>query len=886
MCALAVGVLPGTASATVTMPGTSLGDTANLLGSVTGQPYAMGLTKTPSAEPSAAAMARVTASAQTLPASVDLTPDAMPVGDQGQVGSCAAWSTDYGALGYWENEQGIAGGGLEPMYTYSQVDCGVDEGSSIEGNLDIDKQQGIDTQSDYWQGNFDYSDQPTAAEKLNAVNWKLTNYNDLTLNDSTTGDTNQVSIETALAAGNPVVIGIPVYWSFEEITSADNGFYAGVQANDTFMGNHAIVALGYDSTGLRIENSWGTYWGANGYATLSWSFINQYVFDAVSVGPLVSGQPVTSAAPVLTGNAAQGQVLTVSKGTWSPAATASAYLWERAATGSSDWTTITGATGSTYTLGSSDVGDNVRAVLTASNGTGSGSAPSASVGPIANGAPVNSAAPSLTGTLRVGQTLTAAPGTWSPAGSYSYQWQRSSNSGGTWTAISNATSSTYVEQTADANDTLRVAVKATDNVGSATAYSPASGTVSGAPYNTVAPGITGTLRAGSTLTATAGAWSPAATSYSYQWQRSTDGGNTWASISGMTGTTYVLESSDVAAKVRIQVSATNANGQAYAWTVAGPIAAGTPVDTVSPTVSGTPRQGIKLTASTGTWNPAGTAYSYIWERSSGTGSGLTWTPIAGATSSGYTTAAADVGVSLRVVVTATNNFGSSTANSSATGTIASGAPLDTVAPKVSGTDRQGMTLSGSVGSWSPAGTTYAYQWERSSGTGASTSWTPVSSTPTYVLSSSDVGKSVKLVITATNAYGSVSAISTAVGPITSAVPANTVAPVISGTLRQGQTLKATAGTWSPAATSYSSAWERASGTGYSITWTPIAGATSATYTVQSADAQKQLRVVVLAVNTYGQTAANSGQTATIPSTAKASSVKFTTHKLNVTVSPR
>ena len=135
MCALAVGVLPGTASATVTMPGTSLGDTANLLGSVTGQPYAMGLTKTPSAEPSAAAMARVTASAQTLPTSVDLTPDAMPVGDQGQVGSCAAWSTDYGALGYWENEQGIAGGGLEPMYTYSQVDGGQDDGSTIEGNL-------------------------------------------------------------------------------------------------------------------------------------------------------------------------------------------------------------------------------------------------------------------------------------------------------------------------------------------------------------------------------------------------------------------------------------------------------------------------------------------------------------------------------------------------------------------------------------------------------------------------------------------------------------------------------------------------------------------------------------------------------------------------------
>ncbi len=43
------------------------------------------------------------------------TPYAMPV-NQGQVGSCAAWASDYSALGYWENKEGIAGGGLEPMY--------------------------------------------------------------------------------------------------------------------------------------------------------------------------------------------------------------------------------------------------------------------------------------------------------------------------------------------------------------------------------------------------------------------------------------------------------------------------------------------------------------------------------------------------------------------------------------------------------------------------------------------------------------------------------------------------------------------------------------------------------------------------------------------------
>jgi hypothetical protein len=45
-----------------------------------------------------------------LPASADLTQYAVPVGDQGQVNSCAAWATDYTAFGYWERRLGIAGG--------------------------------------------------------------------------------------------------------------------------------------------------------------------------------------------------------------------------------------------------------------------------------------------------------------------------------------------------------------------------------------------------------------------------------------------------------------------------------------------------------------------------------------------------------------------------------------------------------------------------------------------------------------------------------------------------------------------------------------------------------------------------------------------------------
>src|SRR5690349_1091069 len=71
------------------------------------QPHGLGLIVPSQPEQATRAEAgEVSAQAVGLPASVDLSQWAMPVGDQGQVGSCAAWATDYSAMGYWMNKQG------------------------------------------------------------------------------------------------------------------------------------------------------------------------------------------------------------------------------------------------------------------------------------------------------------------------------------------------------------------------------------------------------------------------------------------------------------------------------------------------------------------------------------------------------------------------------------------------------------------------------------------------------------------------------------------------------------------------------------------------------------------------------------------------------------
>lgn len=97
-------------------------------------------------------------------------------------------------------------------------------------------------------------------------------------------------------------------------------------------------------------------------------------------------------------------------------------------------------------------------------------------------------------------------------------------------------------------------------------------------------------------------------------------------------------------------------------------------------------------------------------------------------------------------------------------------------------------------------------------------------------------------------------------------PALTASPALYGTSREGQTLTATAGGWSGAdSTGYQ--WERSSDGG--ATWTAIAGATSATYTLASGDVGALVRVSVTAVNGVGSTSAPSNATARVEAASSA-----------------
>ena len=93
-------------------------------------------------------------------------------------------------------------------------------------------------------------------------------------------------------------------------------------------------------------------------------------------------------------------------------------------------------------------------------------------------APVNSAAPVISGSTRTGATLTSTNGSWSGSPtSYAYQWQRAATSVGSYTNIPSATSNTYVLTDDDIDKYIKVSVIATNGIGSSTAELSAATTV-------------------------------------------------------------------------------------------------------------------------------------------------------------------------------------------------------------------------------------------------------------------------------------------------------------------------------------------------------------------------------------------------------------------------
>ena len=243
--------------------------------------------------------------AATLPAQVDLSPWMVKIGYQGDVGSCVTWAIDYALLGWYSRHDNRPGQPFNPMYTYSQIHQ-PQGGSYPEDAMKVALQQGNDTMAHYSHNEFDDIDLPNDSERANAGNWKISGYQTLYADPYGNGGGSAVAtaIQTALASGKPVAIGMALRDGFMTMTDSPTTLDDDVTTsiNDPLTGNpryHEVLAIGYDQLGVWIQNSWDTTWGYGGLGRISWSVVASDVYQAHTISGFASMPAADTTRPTI-----------------------------------------------------------------------------------------------------------------------------------------------------------------------------------------------------------------------------------------------------------------------------------------------------------------------------------------------------------------------------------------------------------------------------------------------------------------------------------------------------------------------------------------------------------------------------------------------------------
>lgn len=205
------------------------------------------------------------------PPSTDLRSSCPPVYDQGDLGSCTA-NAIAGAFEFdliLENLNDFVPSRLFIYYNERVIEntFNTDSGAALRDGIKTISQQGVCPEALYPYVVANFADTPPAGDYTEALNNKALQYM------SVAQDLDQM--RGCLASGFPFVYGFSVYSSFESPAVATTGVVPMPGPDESIIGGHAVVAVGYDDSAqtFLVRNSWGSDWGMAGYFTMPYAYL-------------------------------------------------------------------------------------------------------------------------------------------------------------------------------------------------------------------------------------------------------------------------------------------------------------------------------------------------------------------------------------------------------------------------------------------------------------------------------------------------------------------------------------------------------------------------------------------------------------------------------------
>ena len=198
-----------------------------------------------------------------------------PVEDQGNLGSCTA-NALAGALECLERKDKVSFIDLSRLFIYYnerviEQSVSSDSGAMIRDGIKSLKKTGVCSEKKWPYVISKFAVKPNSACYKEALNHQITSYQRILTLDQ---------MKSCLADGFPFVFGFTVYESFESPQVAKTGIVNMPKKNESVLGGHAVLAVGYNDKDKRfiVRNSWGTSWGMKGYFTMPYDYLADQKF--------------------------------------------------------------------------------------------------------------------------------------------------------------------------------------------------------------------------------------------------------------------------------------------------------------------------------------------------------------------------------------------------------------------------------------------------------------------------------------------------------------------------------------------------------------------------------------------------------------------------------